>query len=131
MRPASQEEITLFALMGQALLNIQVLEDTLSRSITLKGDVSHPRKISRSEVDALLKKRQKLTLGQAVGAASQKKLYADNLQAALGAFFEERNWFVHKSLDDFYTPAHRNSLARKLKTIAAEAHRICRRKSKH
>jgi hypothetical protein len=39
MPPASHEEVTLFALMGQALLNIQVLEECLSASITLKVDV--------------------------------------------------------------------------------------------
>lgn len=125
-RPASQEEVFIFTMMGQALLNIQVLEDALSRSITLKADVGHPRKVSRAEVDELLKKRQSLTLGQAKGVAAQKGLYADELQAALGAFLEERNWFVHKSLDDVYIPARRNALVARLNAIALEAHRIQR-----
>lgn len=56
MRPATQEEIALFTLMGQALLNIQVLEECLSMSITLKIDVGYPHKISKAEADRLLKK---------------------------------------------------------------------------
>lgn len=126
MRHANPDEVTLFALMGQTLLNIQVLEDALSRSITLKADVGHPHKLSREEVEQLLKKRQALTLGQAVGTATKNKLFAEGLQGALRKFLEERNWFVHKSLDDFYTPALRHALASKLKSIALEAHRIQR-----
>lgn len=41
MRPATQEEVALFTMMGQALLNIQVLEECLSASITLKVDVGY------------------------------------------------------------------------------------------
>lgn len=126
MRAASQEEVALFALMGQTLLNIQVLEDTLSRSLTLKADVGHPRTVPKAEVDELLKKRQAFTLGKAIGAAAQKALYADDLQTALGTFLEERNWFVHKSLDDFYIPAQRSTLVARLKLMAQEAHRLQR-----
>jgi hypothetical protein len=127
MPAATPEEVVLLALMGQALLNIQVLEDALSRSITLKADVGHPGKVSRAEVDELLKKRQALTLGKAIGAASDKKLYDEELLRMLRALLEDRNWFVHKSIDDFYTPIRRDALAIKLKAIAQEAHRLQRR----
>ncbi len=126
MRAATQEEVFVFTLMGQALLNIQVLEDTLSRSITLKADVGHPRKVSKAEVEELLRKRQALTLGKAIGVASQNGLYADDLQAALSVFLEERNWFVHKSTDDFYFSNRRNLLVSRLNAIALEAYRIQR-----
>lgn len=42
MRSANKEEISLSTLMGQTLLNIQVLEECLSVSITLKADVGYP-----------------------------------------------------------------------------------------
>lgn len=125
MRPASQEEVALFALMGQALLNIQVLEECLSASITLKVDVGYPRK-AKAEADELLKKRRAFTLGQAIKAALKEKLYADNLQKALVAFLEERNWLVHKSIDNIYAPTGRDALFQRIKDIALEAHRIQR-----
>jgi len=126
MRPASQEEVFIFTLMGQTLLNIQVLEDTLSRSITLKVDVGHPRKISIAEVDELLKKRQSFTLGKAVGVVTEQSLYSEDIRAALGSLVTERNWFVHKSLDDFYIPVRREVLVKRLNGMALEAHRLQR-----
>lgn len=126
MRIANQEAIFIFTLMGQSLLNLQVLEDTLSRSITLKVDVGHPRKVSRAEVDVLLKKRQSFTLGKAVGIAVQHKLYPDGLHAALRLLVEERNWFIHKSVDDFYISPRREALVSRLKNIEREAHRLQR-----
>jgi hypothetical protein len=112
--------------MGQALLNIQVLEDTLSRSITLKADVDYPRKVSKVEVEEMLKKRQALTLGRAIGVTARKGLYAHTLQQSLKDFLEERNWFIHKSIDDVYLPRRRGMLIARLKSIATEAYRIQR-----
>ena len=126
-RPASQEEILLFAVMGQALLNIQVMEECLSMSITLKADVGYPRKASKAEADELLKKRRELTFGKAINEALKNKLYEDDLQIALKVFLNERNWLVHKSIDDFYTPAKRNVLFQRIKSIALEAHKIQRK----
>lgn len=123
-KPASQREIMLFAMMGQALLNIQVLEECLSMATTLKVDVGYPRKISRKEADELLKKRRSLTLGQAVNKAVEKNLYEENLQTALKALTDERNWLVHRSIDDFYAPAEKDAYFTRLANIANEAHRI-------
>jgi hypothetical protein len=126
MRLATQEEVTLFALMGQALLNIQVLEECLSASITLKVDVGYPRKASKAEADELLKKRRAFTLGKAIQVALKEELYADDLQKALVAFLDERNWLVHKSIDDIYAPTGGDALFQRIKNIALEAHRIQR-----
>lgn len=126
-RPASQGEVLLFTMMGQAMLNIQVLEECLSGSITIKVDVGHPRKISKTEADEKLKHRlRKYTLGGAIKEASKNKLYSEEIQSALGAFLEERNWFTHRILDDFYTPAKWDALFMRIKSIANEAHRIQR-----
>ncbi len=126
MRPASQEEVALFALMGQALLNIQVLEECLSVSITLKADVGYPRRLSRAEAETVLKKRRKLTLGDAIKEAQEKKLYPDTLQEALSAFRNERNWLAHRCIDDFYVPEHRKSFIEKLKYVASTSHHLQR-----
>jgi hypothetical protein len=127
MRPAAQEEVVLFTMMGQALLNIQVLEECLSASITLKVDVGYPRKLSKAEADEKLKRRlRKYTLGNAIKEAAEKKLYAEDVQLALETFLQERNWFTHRIVDDVYTPAKWGALFARLKSIANEAHRIQR-----
>ena len=127
MRPAAQEEVVLFTMMGQALLNIQVLEECLSASITLKVDVGYPRKLSKAEADEKLKRRlRKYTLGNAIKEAAEKKLYAEDIQLALEDFLQERNWFTHRIVDDVYTPAKWAALFARLKSIANEAHRIQR-----
>lgn len=127
MRPATQEEVALFTMMGQALLNIQVLEECLSASITLKVDVGQPRKLSKAEADEKLKHRlRKYTLGNAIKEAVAKKLYADDVQSALEAFLQERNWFTHRIVDDVYTPAKWGELFIRIKSIATEAYRIQR-----
>ena len=127
MRPAAQEEVVLFTMMGQALLNIQVLEECLSASITLKVDVGYPRKLSKAEADEKLKRRlRKYTLGNAIKEAAEKKLYAEDVQLALETFLQERNWFTHRIVDDVYNPAKWAALFTRLKSIANEAHRIQR-----
>jgi hypothetical protein len=127
MRPAAQEEVVLFTMMGQALLNIQVLEECLSASITLKVDVGYPCKLSKAEADEKLKHRlRKYTLGNAIKEAAEKKLYAEDVQLALETFLQERNWFTHRIVDDVYTPAKWAALFARLKSIANEAHRIQR-----
>lgn len=126
-RPASQGEILLFTMMGQAILNIQVLEECLGASITIKVDVEHPRKISKAEADEKLKHRlRKYTLGGAIKEASKSKLYSEEIQSALGAFLKERNWFTHRIVDDVYSPAKWDALFVRIKSIANEAHRIQR-----
>ena len=126
-RPASQGEILLFTMMGQAMLSIQVLEECLSASITIKVDMGHPRKISKVEADEKLKHRlRKYTLGGAIKEASKNKLYSEDIHSALGAFLKERNWFTHRIVDDVYTPAKWDALFVRIKSIANEAHRIQR-----
>ena len=127
MRPATQEEVSLFTIMGQALLNIQVLEECLSASITLKVDVGYPHKLSKGEADEKLKYRlRKYTLGNAIKEAAAKKLYTEDVQLALEVFLQERNWFAHRIVDDVYTPAKWGALFARVKSIANEAHRIQR-----
>lgn len=125
-RPASPEEVVLFAMMGQALLNIQVMEECLSMAITLKADVGCPRKVSKAEADELLKKRRTHTLGHAIREAVKNDLYGDDLQSVLNEFLNERNWLVHKSIDDFYAPTGKDKLLMRLTSIAIDAHKIQR-----
>ncbi|MDX1950190.1 MAG: hypothetical protein SFT90_06805 [Rickettsiales bacterium] len=125
-KPASQGEFILFTMMGQALLNIQVMEECLSMSITLKADVGHPKNVSKNEADELLKKRRSLTLGKAITEAKKHNIYQGELQDALKAFLDDRNWLVHKSIDDFYAPTGKDLLLKRLANIANDAHKLQR-----
>ncbi|MFN3701805.1 MAG: hypothetical protein ACK4VI_09855 [Alphaproteobacteria bacterium] len=79
-----------------------------------------------TEANELLKKRRSLTLGKAVREAQKAALYTDNLQKALSTFLEERNWLVHKSIDDIYALTGRERLFQRIQSIALEAHRLQR-----
>lgn len=127
MRLATQEELSfLFILIGQALLKVQILEECLSISITLKADVKHPCNFPKTEADKLLKKRRTFTFGNAIKEARKKKLYTDSLQKELETFLKERNWLVHKSIDDIYAPAGKHMLFQRFGSIMQEAHRLQR-----
>jgi len=124
-RPASQSETLLFTMMGQAMLSIQVLEECLGASITIKVDVGHPRKMSKSEADEKLKRRlRRYTLGDAIKEAAKNKLYSGEIHSALETLLKERNWFTHRIVDYVYTPAKWEELFVRIKSIATEAHRI-------
>ena len=126
-RPASQKEVLLFTMMGQAMLSIQVLEECLSASITLKVDVGYPRKISKPEATEKLENRlRKYTLGRAIKEAEKHKLYSEDIHSALDNFLNERNWFIHRIVDDVYTHDKWNALFVRIKYIADEAYRIQR-----
>lgn len=124
MRPATQQEV--FILVGQAMVCVQTLEECLSVATTLKVDVGHPRNFTKAEADELLKKRRAFTLGKAIKEAQKKNLYSDNVQKALEAILEQRNWLVHKNLDDIYDPNSSDVLVHRLRYIAWEANRIKR-----
>ncbi|MFH1222974.1 MAG: hypothetical protein V1647_01355 [Pseudomonadota bacterium] len=89
------------ALHGEALCNIQLLEDALSHSITLKKDVKYLHKIPKEEANSLLKKNRSHTLGKAIKIAKKESIYSDVLQYELEAFLLERNWLVHKSMPEY------------------------------
>jgi len=93
------------ALHGEALCSIQILEDALSHSITLKKDVKHPHKMSKEDASLFLKKNSSCTLGKAIKIAKEEYLYSDVLQNELEAFLSERNWLVHKSLLEYLDKA--------------------------
>lgn len=127
MRHATREEVALFTMMGQAMLNIQVLEECLGVSITMKVDVGYPRKISKAEADEKLKHRlKKYTLGGAIKEAIKNDLYSEDINSALEVFVKERNWLMHRIVDDFDTPAKWDELFMRITSIANEAYRIQR-----
>lgn len=124
--PANNDEITLYCFLGEALLKIQILEQTLSHSITIKMNPDETKEIA----DEFLKKSQKYTLGQAVNITKEKKLFNSALQEDLNSFLEKRNWMIHNVIigneEDFNAGNIKEDLFQKIKSISDKAEDIKR-----
>ena len=94
--PANQDEITLYCFVGEALWKIQIVEQALSHSITLKMNPA----ATKEHADEFLKQHQTYTLGTAIKVAIKEKLYNSSLQDKLNAFLGQRNWLVHKAMSE-------------------------------
>lgn len=92
--PANQDEITLYCFVGEALWKIQIVEQALSHSVTLKMNSAE----TKERADEFLKQQQTYTLGRAIKVAMREKLYSLSLQEELNTFLEQRNWLVHKAV---------------------------------
>jgi hypothetical protein len=126
-KPASQDEITLYCFMGEAVCKIQTLESALSCSITIKKHST----ATRAEADkALSKQLRYYTLGKAVQLAEKEKLFSLPLQTDLNDFYQKRNWLVHQTMfehrDGLSSDTATNQLFHKIKSIANEAQKIQR-----
>lgn len=96
MKPANQEEMLLYARMGEAICKIQILEQALSHCITVKLNPD----VKESVANVFLSKQQSLTFGTVVKLAAKEGAYSDKLQKALEELLAERNWLVHKAMLD-------------------------------
>lgn len=119
--PVNTSKITLYCFLGEALLKIQMLEQALSHSITIK---MYPDE-TREKADEFLKKQQRYTLGQAIKTALEKKLFNSAIQDELNSFLEQRNWLVHSVLigneEDFNAGNIKEELLQKIKSISDKA----------
>ena len=121
--PANQDEITLYCFMGEALWKIQVVEQALSHSITLKMNPAE----TKEKADEFLKQNQSYTLGKAIKVAAKESLYSLPLQEELNKFLEQRNWLVHKAMSESQHSLNTNqkeALFKKIKSISDEAESI-------
>ncbi|MBY0534513.1 MAG: hypothetical protein K2P88_01585 [Chitinophagaceae bacterium] len=124
--PANESEILLYCYIGEAIWKIQVVEQALSSSITLKTNPT----ATKEQADRVLSKFQSYTLGKAVNIASNKKLYDSSLQGELYAFLEQRNWLVHSAMaencHDKNWENNKEELFSKIKSISNKAEDIQR-----
>lgn len=124
--PANDTEITLYCFLGEALLKIQMLEQALSHSITIK---MNPDK-TKEKADEFLKKYQRYTLSLAIKTALEKKLFNTTIQDELDSFLVQRNWLVHNVLigneENFNAGNIKEELFQKIKSISNKAEDIKR-----
>jgi hypothetical protein len=125
-KQASEQEITLYCLAGEALCAVQHVEDALSHSIVIKKT----RPEEKKEADSLLDKHRSYTLGKAIKIASQECLYTESLQDELDDFLSKRNWLIHKSIAqsrrEWDLNVSRDKLMDRIKAITFQAHSLLR-----
>ncbi len=125
--PASENEIKLYCFVGEAIWKIQIVEQALSCSITLKMNPLATKK----QADKVLTQHQNYTLGKAISFASKEKLYDSSLQNELYRFLEQRNWLVHKAMaesqHDKNWENEKEELFQKIKSISDNSESIQRK----
>lgn len=123
---ANQDEIDLYCFLGEALLKTQMVEQSLSHSITLKMNPY----VTKEQADQIIKQYQAYTLGQAIKIAVKENLYNVTLQNELNSFLQHRNWLVHKVIcgneEDFNAGNIKEDLFQKIKSISDNAEIIQR-----
>lgn len=124
--PANENEITLYCFIGEGIWKIQIVEQALSCSITLKMNPE----ATKEQADEILKKHQSFTLGVAVNIASKEKLYDSSLQDELYTFLSQRNWLVHKAMAESHHDKNwedqKEELFHKIKSISDKAESLQR-----
>jgi hypothetical protein len=124
--PANENEIKLYCFVGEAIWKIQVVEQALSCSITLKMNPA----ATKEQADKVLKQHQSYTLGMAVNIANKEKLYKSSLQDELYNFLDQRNWLVHKAMAESHHDKNweneKEELFKKIKSISERAESLQR-----
>jgi hypothetical protein len=125
--PANENEISLYCFVGEAIWKIQIVEQALSCSITLKLNPA----ATKEQADKVLTQHQSYTLGKAINIASKEKLYDSSLQDELYTFLDQRNWLVHKAMaesqHDKNWEKEKEGLFQKIKSISDKAESIQRK----
>lgn len=123
MKPANQEQMWLYARMGEAICQIQILEQALSHCLTIKLNPD----VKESEANSFLLQQQRNTFGNVVRLAAKKGAYPDQLQKALEELLDQRNWLVHHAMRDSQQGNQivvMDSILQKIKSITDKAERL-------
>lgn len=123
MKGANPQEMMLYARMGEAVCRIQIVEQALSHSITVKLNPD----ANENDANTFLSKQQSYTLGKVVKLAAKGSVYPDSLQKALEELLAERNWLVHHAMLDSQNGNRivvTESIVKRIKSIADYAEKI-------
>jgi len=125
-RRINDEELAiLFNLIGQGIWYLQYMEDALHTFITLKVDIKKIGSVNEKEGEKYLSKRRSNTLGVSLKVAKENHILSKELETRLELFLGERNWLVHRSVnqngDDLYLDFTRNKLIARIEEFVSEA----------
>ena len=115
----------LYVLTGRGIWHLQYLESAINMLITLKKDIKYPSSVSLEEANRIHSKNKANTLGVSLKIVEEENLVSDELLGMLKDFKEERNWLVHRSLDqngeDLYLDELRYILIKRIESFSANA----------
>jgi hypothetical protein len=119
------ELVSLFQAIGEAVWYLQYTEDALNTYLTMKVDIKAPAAASEERGRELLAKYRQYTLGQSLKVAESNSVLPEHLHTRLEALKLERNWLVHRSMneegDSLYTDEGRRAIFIRLETFVSEA----------
>lgn len=125
-KKASDQEVSLYCLVGEAVCAVQHVEEALSHSIVIKKI----RPEFKKKADNLLEVHRSYTLGKAIMIAKKEDLYTESLQKELDEFLSKRNWLIHKSVAqsrrEWDLNVSREKLMARIKAISVQAHNLQR-----
>jgi hypothetical protein len=130
-RQISAEELQIFfELIGSGIWYLQHVEDALSTYITVKVEIKERRGTGADNAGQLLAKHRRNTLGTSIRLAKDRQVLDPKLLTMLEAFKLERDWLVHRSMDengdDLYLNSDRPRLLRRLNKFSEDARRLQR-----
>lgn len=107
-RSITEDELSIFfSLIGQGIWYLQHVENALATCITVKGEIKELGQANQQQADQILAKHRRNTFGTSLKIAEEKKILSDQLMVALQDFKKERDWLVHRSMnengDNLYT----------------------------
>lgn len=125
-KKASDQEVSLYCLVGEAVCAVQHVEEALSHSIVIKK----LRPEIKKEADNLLETYRSYTLGKAISIARQEGLYNESLQHELRELLSHGNWLIHKGIAqsrrEWDLNVSRDKLMARIKAISIQAHNLQR-----
>lgn len=130
-RQINAEELQVFfKLIGSGIWYLQHVEDALSTYITVKADIKERGGTSAENAERLLSKHRRNTLGTSIRIAKDRQVLDPELLAMLEAFKVERDWLVHRSMDengdDLFLNSDRLRLLLRLNKFSEDAKRLQR-----
>lgn len=127
--PINEEELQIFfMLIGSGIWYLQHVENALNTCITVKGEIKELGAVDAEIGEALLAKHRRNTLGTSIRIAKDMEILSVELMVALEEFKEERDWLVHRSMnqnsDDLYLNSGRSTLITRLHKFTEEARQL-------
>jgi hypothetical protein len=125
-RPINEEELQVFFMgIGSGIWHLQHVENALNTFITLKVEIKEIGSVGPEAGEAILAKHRRNTLGTSIRIAKEKDVLSAELLVALEEFKEERDWLVHRSMnqnaEDLYLNSRRSALINRLHKFSNEA----------
>jgi hypothetical protein len=113
----------LFAAIGSAVWHLQFLEDVLVTYLTMRLRLTS--RASKERGYQILAEERQRTLGSLLTEARKADLVHGDVAEGFKALLEERNWLIHRSMndvnDELYSAEGRNAFLFRVRELADQA----------